>query len=206
MVKSEITTKSTLPLMSGVLATIALLFGSAPAMAQAAAPISFVEYSAKFLCGVSETKEPAGAAVRPGIYETSINIHNPQLPLTPLPTVTFVKKAVLALREGEKPVPPSKFRRDDLQADFAEQVDCKVIRSLLGPAGAAPFIEGFVVLIVLPSPPTTPHELDVVGVYTVDTPQQSISLEMLPIAPRVLPLPLAEGRKLQEQMLEQSKP
>jgi hypothetical protein len=206
MAKNEITTRSTVTLRSGALVTIALLFGSIPAVAQVAAPVSLVEYSAKFLCGVAEAKEPAGAAVRPGIYETSINIHNPQLPLVPLPSVTFVKKAVLALREGEKPVPPSRFRRDELQADFAEQVDCKIIRSLLGPAGAAPFIEGFVVLIVLPSPLTTPHELDVVGVYTVDTPQQSISLEMVPIAPRVMTLPLAAGKKLQEQMLEQSKP
>jgi hypothetical protein len=42
--------------------------------------------------------------------------------------------------------------------------------------------------------------------YTVDTPQQSISLEMVTIAPRVMTLPLAAGRKLQEQMPEQSKP
>jgi len=206
MVNNQIRTRSALPLGTGALAAIALLFGSASAMAQVAAPITFVEYSAKFLCGVVETKEPAAAAVRPGIYETSINIHNPQLPLNPLPSVTFVKKAVLALREGEKPVPPSRFRRDDLQADFAEQVDCKVIRSLLGAAGAAPFIEGFVVLIVLPLPVTTPHELDVVGVYTVDTPQQSISLEVVPITPRLLPLPAATARQLQDQMLEQAKP
>jgi hypothetical protein len=52
---------------------------------------------------------------------------------------------------------------------------------------------------------TNPHELDVVGVYTVDTPQQSISLEMVPIAPRILALPLTAGRKLLE-MLEQSRP
>lgn len=191
-------------LRRGVFATIVLLLGPASAFAQA--PIRFVEYSAKFLCGVVEAKEPAGAAVRPGIYETSINIHNPQLPVTPLPSVTFVKKAVLALREGERPTPPSGFRRDVLQADFAEQVDCKVIRSILGPAGAAPFIEGFVVLIVIPSPVTTPHELDVIGVYTVDTPQQSISLEIVPIAPRILTLPVAAGAKLRDQLLERSKP
>jgi hypothetical protein len=203
--KAEIAMKSTLTLRRGAIATIALLLGSAPAVAQVAPPVSFVEYSAKFLCGVVEAKEPAGAPVRPGIYETSINIHNPQLPLTPLPSVTFVKKAVLALREGEERVRPSQFRRDDLQADFAEQVDCRVIRALLGPTGTAPFIEGFVVLIVFPSPLTTPHELDVVGVYTVDTPQQNISLEMVPIGPRILTLPLAAGRKLLE-TLEQSRP
>jgi len=190
----------------GVFAAIGLLLGSTSAFAQAQAQFRFVEYSAKFLCGVVDAKEPGGAAVRPGIYETSINIHNPQLPITPLPSVTFFKKAVLALPEGEKPIPPSGVRRDILQADFAEQVDCKIIRSILGQAGGAPFIEGFVVLIVIPSPVTTPHELDVVGVYTVDTPQQSISLEIMPIAPRVLTFPIGAGTRLRDQMLSQSKP
>jgi hypothetical protein len=184
-------------------AVIVLSLGSVSAFGQT--QIRFVEYSAKFLCGTVE-KARGSAAVRPGTYETSINIHNPQLPLNPLPSVLFVKKVVLALPEGEKPTPPSAFRRDTLQADFAEHVDCKIIRDMLGPAGGAPFVEGFVVLIVLPSPITTPHELDVVGVYTVDTPQQSIALEMVPIAPRVLVFPTAAGTKLRDQMMEQSKP
>ena len=111
-----------------------------------------------------------------------------------------------APREGEEPFKFGRFHLDKLQADFAEQVDCKIIRSLLDPSALASFIEGFVVLIVFPSPLTTPHELDVVGVYTVDTPQGGISLEMVPIAPRVLPLPTAAGRKLLDQLQEQSKP
>ena len=190
----------------GVFAATVLL-GAVSAFAQVR-EIRFVEYSAKFLCGVNENAKPGSAPVRPGIYETSINIHNPQLPLNPLPSVTFVKKVALAPPEGEKPVPPSRFRVDKLQADFAEHVDCRIIREMLGPAGAAPFIEGFVVLIVFPSPITTPHELDVVGVYTVDTlnnPAQSISLEMVPVTPRIVTLPLAAGRKMQEQMMEQGK-
>jgi hypothetical protein len=186
-----------------VFTAIVLVLGSAAAVAQN--QIRFIEYSAKFLCGASEAKQAGSAAVRPGVYETSINIHNPQLPTNPLPSVLFVKKVVLALPEGEKPVPPSTFRRDVLQADFAEQVDCKIIREMLGPAGVAPFIEGFVVLIVFPAPLTTPHELDVVGVYTVDTPAQSISLEMVPITPRVVTLPTAAGRQVRDKMLEQSK-
>ena len=117
-----------------------------------------------------------------------------------------MKKVVLSLPEGEKPIPPSRFRRDVVQADFAEHVDCKIIRDMLGPAGTAPFIEGFVVLIVFPSPITTPHELDVVGVYTVETAQQSVSLEIVPVAPRILTLPVAAGRKLNDQLMEQSKP
>ena len=185
-----------------VLTTMVLVLGSMSAFAQA--PIRFVEYSAKFLCG--KVDKPGTAPVQPGTYDTSINIHNPQLPLNPLPSVTFVKKVVLSLPEGEKPIPPSRFRRDVVQADFAEQVNCKIIRDMLGAAGTAPFIEGFVVLIVFPSPITTPHELDVVGVYTVETQQQSISLEMVPVAPRILTLPITTGRKLQDQLMEQSKP
>jgi hypothetical protein len=190
-------------LWRGVFATIVLLLGSASAFAQVAVPVRFVEYSAKFLCG--DAKDPGAAAVRPGIYETSINIHNPELPGTQQPVI-FVKKAVRAPREGEEPSKFGRFRLDKLPADFAEQVDCKIIRSLLDPSALAPFIEGFVVLIVFPSPLATPHELDVVGVYTVDTPQGGISLEMVPIAPRVLPLPTAAGRKLLDQLQEQSKP
>jgi hypothetical protein len=188
---------------SALAAVILLALGPASAFAQT--QVRFVEYSAKFLCGVVEAQAPASAAVRPGIYETSINIHNPELPLKPLPRVTFVKKVVLALPEGERPEPPSPFRRDVLQPDFAEQVDCKIIRGMLGPAGAAPFVEGFVILIVLPAPLATPHELDVVGVYTVNTAQQSISLEMVPVAPRLLTFPAAAGAMLHDQLMKESK-
>jgi hypothetical protein len=195
-------------LRRGVFATIVLLLGSASAFAQVAAPIRFNQYSAKFLCG--DAKEPSGAAlpVRPGNYETSINIHNPEFPKTPPQPVLFAKKVVRVKREGEKPYfPPSQFRFESLDADFAEQIDCKLIRSLLGsPTGDDPFIEGFVVLIVIPNPLTTPHELDVVGVYTVDTPQGGISLEMVPIAPRVLTFQGAAGRQLRDRLLKQSKP
>jgi len=120
--------------------------------------IQFTEYSAKFLCGVM--KEESGP-VRPGSYDTAINIHNPQL----VSTTTFVKKAVFAPREGEDPV-RFRYRRDQLRADFAEHVDCKIIRSLLpSPQNALPFVEGFVVVIVIPSK-GIPSDIDVVGVYT----------------------------------------
>lgn len=192
-----------LSLRNVLAAAVISILGSASALGQA--QIRFVEYSAKFLCGVVEQQAPVGAAVRPGIYDTSINIHNPQLPTQPLLSVTFVKKAVVALPEGEKPVPPSPFRRDILQADFAEQVDCRIIRAMLGPAGGAQFIEGYVVLIVFPSPLTVTHELDVTGVYTVNTQQQSIALEMVPISPRILTLSPAAGKQMRDQLMEQSK-
>ena len=101
-------------LWRGVFATIVLLLGSASAFAQVPVPIRFVEYSAKFLCG--DAKDPGAAAVRPGIYETLINIHNPELPGTQQPVI-FVKKAVRAPREGEEPF---KFGR-------SSRLNCKLI-------------------------------------------------------------------------------
>jgi len=182
-----------------VFATIALLLGSASAFAQE--QIRFIEYSAKFLCG--EARE--GVSVRPGTYETSINIHNPQLFVE---SVTFVKKAVLAPRQGDPQRFKPQFRdKSELGADYAERVDCKKIRDLLGPAGGDPFIEGFVVLVVLPIPwPSEPRELDVVAVYTVDTPPRSISLEITTIAPRILSYPGQVGHALRDRLLRQSKP
>lgn len=175
-----------------------LLLGSLSPLAHAQSRIQFAEYSAKFLCGV--VKEQGAAPLGPGTYETSINIHNPQI----LPSsVTFFKKVVLAPREGEEPSAPSRFRRDVLKQDFAEHVDCKVIRSRLGAAGGGAFVEGFVVLIVVPTKGIVPTELDVVGVYTVSNREgQDTDLEMLPVTARIMTFPLAEGTKLRDQMLE----
>jgi len=144
-------------------------------------------------------KEEGAAAVGPGWYDTSINIHNPQL----VPSAVFFKKLVVAPREGEKPVPPSRFRRDLLKPDFAEHVDCKIIRSMLGNQGGTPFVEGFVVLIAVPEKETTASELDVVGVYTVSNLQrQDTDLEMLPAAQHMLTFPEETGNKLRDQMQE----
>jgi hypothetical protein len=84
-------------------------------------------------------------------------------------------------------------------------VDCKIIRSMLGPNGGAAFVEGFVVLIVVPSKGIA-NDLDVVGVYTVSNQQgQSPDLEMLPATRHVLTFPAATGAKLLDQMLKDSK-
>jgi hypothetical protein len=186
----------------GTAAAIVLILGSVSPFSRAQGRFQLGEYSAKFLCGVVEEKEPGTAPARPGAYETSINIHNSQI----RSSVTFVKKVVLAPREGEEPSPRSRFRRDILRPDFAEHVDCKIIRSMLGPVGGAAFVEGFVVLIVLPSQGVVPTGLDVVGVYTVSNREgQNTDLEMLTVAPRLLTFPGAEGAKLRDQMLEESK-
>jgi len=154
----------------------------------------FVEYAAKFLCGRVTPGTPETAAVRPGVYATKINIHNPQLPLGGISeSVAFLKKAVLSLPEGTPQQPPSPFRQDVLKADFAEEVDCNIIREMLGlkPNPTGPFIEGWAVLIVPPSPVGGSGELDVTGVYTVQpepgTPAQPISLEIVPIQARFIP-------------------
>ena len=104
-------------------AAMVVVLGAASAMAQAQQRFQLTEYSAKFLCGVVEDRGP-GSPVQPGTYSTSINIHNAEI-VTP---VTFVKKVVLAPVEPvaqKEPVPPSRFRRDQLKPDFAEYVDCK---------------------------------------------------------------------------------
>ncbi len=183
-------------------AIIVLVLGAGSALVQGQERFQIAEYSAKFLCGVVE--ERGSAPVRPGTYETSINIHNPEI----VPSVTFFKKVVLAPPEPvaqKEPARPSKYHRDVLKADFAEHVDCKIIRSMLGATGGAAFVEGFVVLIVVPIK-GIPSDLDVVGVYTVSNQQgQNPDLEMLPGARHVLTFPAAAGAKLRDQMLEESK-
>jgi hypothetical protein len=191
-------------LRRAVFATTALLLGSDWALAQVPVPpsstIQFIEYSAKFLCG--EAGE--GASVRPGTYETSINIHNPHF----FENACFAKKAVLAPRQGDPQKKPKFGDRSELEPDYAERVDCKIIRGkLFDPPNNDPFIEGFVVLVSVPIPwPNPARELDVVAVYTVDTPPRSISLEIKPIAPRIMSLPSQVGHALRDRLLRRLKP
>jgi hypothetical protein len=143
----------------------ALVFRVASVSAQ-----TFVEYTAKFTCG---TAAASNTMVQSGTYSTSVNIHNPHdSTFSKQTATTFAKKAVLSLPEGTQFVQPSAFVTDTLPNDFAEEVDCKIIRTMLGSSAPPPpaFIEGYVVVIV---PPTTnpaggffTNELDVIGVYT----------------------------------------
>jgi hypothetical protein len=143
----------------------ALVFGVASVSAQ-----TFVEYTAKFTCG---TATSSNTMVQPGTYSTTVNIHNPHDDIfSSQPSTTFMKKAVLSLPEGTPFVPPSAFVSDTLKNDFAEEVDCKIIRAMLGASAPPPpaFIEGYVVIIV---PPTSnpaggffTNELDVTAIYT----------------------------------------
>lgn len=184
------------------IAVMVVVVGAVSVMAQGQQRFQLTEYSAKFLCGVVEDRGP-GSAAQPGTYATSINIHNAEI-VTP---VIFVKKAVLAPVEPvaqKEPVPPSRYRRDELKADFAEYVDCKVIRGMLGAAGTAAFVEGFVVVIALPTEKElTPSQLDVVGVYTVSSREgQDTDLEMLPATQHALTFTPAAGAKMRDEMLK----
>lgn len=188
---------------TAVLLAIVVGLVSVSAMAQT----QWTEYSVKFLCGtIGPDLPPAAAALGQGIYNTSINIHNPQLPVPAGLKVTFGKLAIISNPEGVTPLPLTAFRVDTLQPFSGEEVDCRIIRSMLGAEDAkAPFIEGFVVLLVVPNPPPK-QELDVVGVYTVANLQgQSISLEMEPAAPRFFTLPVATAAKMREKLSQQPK-
>ena len=129
---------------------------------------TYVEYTAKFACGIATaTSTPM---VQPGTYSTTINIHNPHDDIfSAQKSTTFMKKAVQSLPEGVTPLPPSALMTDSLTNDFAEEVDCTIIKRLLSITSTS-FIEGYVVIIVPPT--TTPtgafftNELDVTGIYT----------------------------------------
>ena len=105
------------------------------------------QYAAKFLCtsnipGTSQTT----SALLPGVYQTAVNIHNPQ------PRTVELRKK-LALAGG----PISKFINQKLEPDAATRVDCGGI-----PDFGLHLIHGFEGFLIIEST----HNLDVVAVYT----------------------------------------
>lgn len=132
-------------------------------------------YAAKFLCGefdkLADPRYPAvvEGPVKPGNYQTVINLHNPQFS-----PVTLQKKAVLLFAgdrsmpatEFEVPKRPSRLITLTLPSDWGLYIDCQDIRKVLltdpalpPPPPAPIFIEGWVVLY-------SPSRIDVEGVYT----------------------------------------
>jgi len=174
------------------MAAVVTMLATIPARAQSTSTYS--EYAAKFLCGTPSTQTVSSEAIAAGQYTTSINIHNPNIFTSDKP-LSFIKKAVIAKREGVTLIPPSAFMQDSLPNDYSETVDCTVIRALLGKAAAAApaFIEGFVVLIVPPA--SSPNQLDVVGVYASAN-NPPTSLQVVPIAPRIIAPPPTGGAAL----------
>jgi hypothetical protein len=144
----------------------------------AAPPYS--SYAAKFSCGEFGKLIPGSAAdvpegpVKPGDYQTAINLHNP-LANTP---VSFSKKAVLIYQGGtpsipvtetvhEKAIPPQTIHSATLPPDYGMLIDCQDIRKVLAPAAppAPAFIEGYVIIQV-PFTGSQVNPLDVTAMYT----------------------------------------
>jgi hypothetical protein len=148
--------------------------------ASGSAPPPYLSYAAKFACGEYGKLIPGSAAdnpegpVKPGNYQTAINVHNPLAGAA----ISFVKKAVLVY-SGNQPVNQTTFEQvkqpapqhtATLPADAAMLIDCQDIRKVLltgTPTPAAPtFIEGWVIIQApnLASAPNNP--LDVTALYT----------------------------------------
>jgi len=129
-------------------------------------------YSVKFLCGdfppAPQGTQRIEGPVKPGNYQTAINIHNPNF--KPVP---FVKKAVLmfadvpTFQQGfEIPRPPGQLVLATLEPDWGMEIDCADIRQVLltgfvPPPPSNAFIKGWVVI-------ETPGKrtLDIVTAYT----------------------------------------
>lgn len=175
--------------LRAVLSAMVLALAALSASAQTAPRL--VEYSVKFLCGYVPPDQAIGSTA-PGVYSTTINIHNPQLEIAGIAeSITFQKRAVWALPEGREPLAPSPFRTDTLRPGFAEAVNCDTIRDMLSgvPHPVDVPREGYVTLVVPPTPHGGEHELDVTAVYTIQSGIDAfdpISLEVVPIAPRFL--------------------
>jgi hypothetical protein len=105
------------------------------------------QYAVKFLCtanipGTSQTS----TAVLPGVYQTAVNIHNPNPRAVRLRTK-------LAVRSGQI----SGFVDSQLKPDEATSVDCSQVQNF-----GITFIHGFEGFLVIEST----LSLDVVAVYT----------------------------------------
>lgn len=152
-------------LSSLILACVAASFlAAAPATAQE----SWESYAAKFVCNAEHYDD----TIIRGKYRTIVNIHNPNylqdVQGLPIP-LTFYKKVVLAIPQGEQALPPSCHQQEVLEADWALGVDCDNIKTLLGLSGLPTTgdLEGFVVIQVPPQGATQEvPPLDVTVVYT----------------------------------------
>ena len=161
---------------------------AAPTQAAAspsAVTASFTEYAAKFVCGVPKL-EAQREAVKPGNYATAINIHNPNQ-LATTAAINFTKHAVLALEEDIPPQKPFPAVSETLPSDFAMEVDCANIFTLLGSPTGLTFWKGWLIILV-----PSPSQLDVVGVYSSEPPPPAagappagMGLEVVPVAPRL---------------------
>ena len=170
---------------TGIMGLTLLAAGVLPAAGQDSAIHVTLRYPVKFVCG-----DPGGGGqaipdvrlpLTQGRYHTAVNVHNPSLDRA----VVFVKKVAVASAspyEGaQRPGKITPFVKAELHANEAFEIDCPEIASVTGlPIGMGNYIKGFVVIM-------SPHELDVVAVYTA-RPQgednQISTLHVLPVPGR----------------------
>jgi hypothetical protein len=113
------------------------------------------EYAVKFICtanipGTSQTTD----AFVPGLYQTAVNIHNPQ------------SKAVKFRKKIASPLGISKYFDDILKPDEVKRITCAQIQEF-----GMTFIHGFEGFLVIDST----FSLDVVAVYTAGGRGQQVS-------------------------------
>jgi hypothetical protein len=125
------------------------------------------QYAAKFICtanipGTSQTSD----ALLPGVYQTVVNIHNPQPR-----KIRFRKKIASSIGI-------SKYFDDGLEPDGVSRVTCGQIRDF-----GLHLVHGFEGFLVIEST----HSLDVVAVYTAGANQGQVnSIEVEQIKERKL--------------------
>ena len=122
-----------------------------------------LQYAVKFVCG-----KPDSRVVAPGMYFTSVNVHNPGRE-----AAGFLKKFAIAL-PGQKAGPVTKLIEAKLGSDEAFSIEC---REIISRTHAPGFAEGFLVI-------ESRVELDVVAVYTTagSTGQvQTMEIERVPV-------------------------
>jgi hypothetical protein len=117
----------------------------AKALKQQRTPYKF-EYAVKFICtaNIPGTSQTTNAFV-PGIYQTAVNIHNPQT------------KAIKFRKKIASPLGISKYFDDVLKPDEVKRITCSQIQDF-----GITFIHGFEGFLVIDST----LSLDVVAVYT----------------------------------------
>src|SRR5262245_26287405 len=124
-------------LLTSALALVALLvvlfLAASPLTRPAAASndqaASLYHYSVKFVCGKQSPDGAELAIVRPGLYATEINIHNPNEAVVDIRKhfIILVEKGEARGREPEQ-VRPSGFDGISLRPDYATMDDCQRIR------------------------------------------------------------------------------
>jgi len=129
-------------------------------------------YNAKFLCG----RQSASSPVVAGNYATTINLHKWEHE-----PAYIHKKAVIAVKQHEPQLPYGFGEPFEICWDNAVQIDCPDIESWFPPGTAsfANFTEGFVSII-------SPVPLDVVAVYTAQSPSGDMTMDVEKIEPNMI--------------------